>query len=38
MQNKIVDYTHNTLAVPREKSKMVSFTSSIMKKIFVPSL
>ena len=44
-QNKIVeqavaksyDDIHNTFTVPCEKSKMVSFASSIMKQIVAPS-
>ena len=43
-QNKIVEDAvaksyndiHNTFTVPCEKSKMVSFTSSIMKNIIAP--
>ena len=30
-----MEHIHNTFTVPCEKSKMVSFTSSIMKNIFV---
>ena len=32
-QNKIVEHIHNTFKVPCEKSKIVSFTSSIIKNI-----
>ena len=32
-KNKIMEHVHNTLAVPCKKSKTVSFTFSIMKKI-----
>ena len=34
-QNKIVEHIHNIFTVPCEKSKMVSFTSSIMKNVIV---
>ena len=36
-QNKIVEHIHNTFTAPCEKSKMVSFASSIMKSIVAPS-
>ena len=36
-QNKIVEHIHNTFTVPCEKSKMVSFASSIMKNIVAPA-
>ena len=36
-QNKIVEVIHNTLTVPCEKSKMVSFDSLIMKNIAAPA-
>ena len=32
-QNKTVEHIYNTFTFPCEKSKMVSFTSSIMKNI-----
>ena len=32
-QNKIVEHIQNTFKVPCEKSKIVSFTSSIIKNI-----
>ena len=34
-QNKIAEHIYSTLTVPFEKSKIVSFTSSIMKNIIV---
>ena len=36
-QNKSAEHIHNTSAVPCEKSKTVSFASSIMKNIVAPS-
>ena len=35
-ENKIMEDIHNTLTVPCEKSRMVSFASSIMKNIVAP--
>ena len=32
-----MEHIHNTLTVPSEKSKMVSFASSIMKNIVAPA-
>ena len=34
-QNKVADHIHNNFTVPCEKSKIVSFASSIMKNIVV---
>ena len=36
-QNKTMEHIHNTFTVPCEKSKMVSFVSSLMKNIVAPS-
>ena len=32
-----MEHIHNTFTVPCEKSKMISFASSIMKNIVVPA-
>ena len=37
MRAKLHNDVHNTFRVPCEKSKMVSFASSIMKKTVTPS-